>query len=53
MVIIENNIASENGGSESVSDMDDNEKNNYLLSNEESRIKTLIWNRMHKEWIDD
>ena len=43
---------SANNQEEELSEMDDYEKNRYILSPEEIRIKSLIWNNMHKEWIE-
>ena len=39
--------------SESLSDMDEEEKNHYILSNEESRIKNLLWINMNKDWLKE
>ncbi len=39
--------------SESLSEMEEEEKNHYILSNEESRIKNLLWINMNKDWLKE
>lgn len=34
-------------------DFDDEEIEGYLLTKEESAVKSLIWHRMHKEWLEE
>ena len=34
-------------------DFDDNEIEGYILTKEESQIKSIIWHRMHKEWLEE
>jgi len=38
---------------ESLSEMEEEEINKYILSSEETRIKQLIWNNLNKEWIEE
>lgn len=34
-------------------DIDDEEINSYLLSKEESIMKSLVWHNMHKDWLEE
>lgn len=34
-------------------DLDDDEINSYLLSKEESIMKSLVWHNMHKDWLEE
>ena len=38
---------------ESLSDIDDEEIDQYILTDEESTIKCLIWHSMHKDWLNE
>lgn len=33
--------------------IDDEEIEKYILSKEESAIKSILWHRMHKDWLDE
>jgi len=39
--------------SESLSDVDDSDIQQFLLSPEESAIKSILWHHIHKEWIEE
>lgn len=34
-------------------DLDEEEINSYLLSKEESIMKSLVWHNMHKDWLEE
>ena len=34
-------------------DIDDEEINSYLLSKEESIMKSIVWHNMHKDWLEE
>lgn len=34
-------------------DLDEEEINSYLLSREESIMKSLVWHNMHKDWLEE
>ena len=38
---------------ETLSDVDDAEINQLILSEDEKRLKTIIWNSLNKEWIQE
>lgn len=41
----------ENDGIESLSDVDDAEIDLLILTEEERKLKTILWNNLNKEWI--
>lgn len=44
-----------NGGASSKDEenIDDDEINSYLLSKEESIMKSIVWHNMHKDWLEE
>jgi transcription factor IIIB 90 kDa subunit len=44
---------SDNDGIESLSDVDDEEINSLILTEEERKLKTILWNNLNKEWIQE
>jgi hypothetical protein len=36
-----------------LSDINDSDIHEYLLSEEEALVKSIVWHHMHKEWIDE
>ena len=38
---------------EMLSDEDDPEINQMILTEDEKKLKTLLWNNLNKEWIKD
>lgn len=48
-----NKYFEEKKDAENLSEEEDNEIQQFLLTPEESHIKTVIWNHIHKEWLDE
>lgn len=39
--------------SETLSDIDDNEIQQFILTPEESSLKSILWHHIHKDWIEE
>jgi transcription factor IIIB subunit 2 len=46
-------ISHDNDGIETLSDVDDAEIDQLILTEEERKLKTLLWNNLNKEWIQE
>lgn len=51
----ENSLVVYTGGASSKEeeDLDEEEINSYLLSKEESIMKSIVWHNMHKDWLEE
>jgi hypothetical protein len=38
---------------EDLSDLDESEEQRFLLSNEESNQKKILWNSMYGDWLEE
>lgn len=38
---------------ETLSDLDENDMSTFILSNEEYKLKKMLWELMFKEWMED
>lgn len=43
----------DNDGIETLSDVDDAEIDQLILTEEERKLKTILWNNLNKEWIQE
>ena len=41
----------DNDGIETLSDVDDAEIDQLILTEEERKLKTILWNNLNKDWI--
>ena len=43
----------DNDGIETLSDVDDAEIDQLILTEEERKLKTILWNNLNKDWIQE
>lgn len=50
---LEENAESDDEDNEELNDVNDGEIDNYILTPEESALKSIIWHKIHREWLEE